>query len=308
MARTKVILDTDIGDDVDDALALALICALPEQLELLGVTTVFGNTVARARQAQTILQVAGEKFHKVPVFAGCAGTMASRKTGRDVELQDHIPGQASATWPDDKLPALEKRDAVHYLIETLMQGGGTIVPITIGALTNLAAALVLQPKIARKIPRIVTMAAEFHRPMAEWNIRCDPEAANIVFSSGIAMDVIPFNIGKLAMFIEAETLKLAASDRPMAKYLSAAIAAWRKAWKNPTVQASLFDPMAVACIVKPELFEWKQGTVKVELRGESTYGYTTFTPGEAGPHRVAWNCSREPCVGWYLGRILGEIG
>jgi purine nucleosidase/pyrimidine-specific ribonucleoside hydrolase len=301
---TKVILDTDIGDDVDDALALALLCALPE-LELVGVTTVFGNTIARARQAQTILQLAGEKFHKVPVAAGCAGTMASRKVQSPVADPDHVPGQASASWPDEKLPAIHPSDAVHFLIETIMQGDGSIIPITIGALTNLAAALVLQPKIAKKIPRIVTMAAEFHRAMAEWNIKCDPEAAHVVFSSGIPMDVIPFNIGKLAMFIESETLQLAASDRPMAKYLSAAIEAWRKSWKQPQVQASLFDPMAVACIVKPELFEWKQGTVKVELRGESTYGYTTFTADEKGPHRVAWNCGREECVGWYLKQILG---
>jgi purine nucleosidase/pyrimidine-specific ribonucleoside hydrolase len=300
---TKVILDTDIGDDVDDALALALICALPE-LELLGVTTVFGNTIARARQAQTLLQTAGEKFHNVPVAAGCAGTMASRKVQSPVADPDHVPGQASASWPDSKLPAIEKRDGVHFLIETIMQGDGSIIPITIGALTNLAAALVIQPKIATKIPRIVTMAAEFHRPMAEWNIKCDPEAAHVVFASGIPMDVIPFNIGKLAMFTEPDTLNLAASARPVAKYLSAAIQAWRLAWKQPQVQASLFDPMAVACIVKPELFEWKTGAVKVELNGESTYGYTTFAAAEKGPHRVAWNCNGKECVAWYLNKIL----
>jgi inosine-uridine nucleoside N-ribohydrolase len=63
--------------------------------------------------------------------------------------------------------------------------------------------------------------------------------------------------------------------------------------------------MAVACIVKPELFEWKTGQVKVELAGQNTYGFTTFTPDEKGPHRVAWNCTREECINWYLAQILG---
>jgi inosine-uridine nucleoside N-ribohydrolase len=92
----------------------------------------------------------------------------------------------------------------------------------------------------------------------------------------------------------------------LAKYLSAAITAWRLAWKSPQHQPCLFDPMAVACIVKPDLFEWKTGKVKVELAGESTYGYTTFTAGEGGPHKVAWTCNRERCINWYLGKILGE--
>ena len=301
---TKLILDTDIGDDIDDALALALICCLPE-LELVGVTTVFGHTIARARQAQTVLKTAGEKFWKVPVAAGCAGQLASRPVGSPVSQQDHVPAQASASLPDDQLPAIDAKHGVEFLIDTFMAGDGNIVPVTIGALTNLAVALVKQPQIKTKIPRIVSMAAEFHRPMAEWNIKCDPEAAHIVFSSGIPMDVIPFNIGKLAMFIQAETSRLAASSKPLANYLTAALQAWRAGWKQPLAQPSLFDPMAVACLVKPELFEWKTGTVRVELAGQQTYGYTTFTPGE-GHHRVAWSCVREEAVGWYLKQILGE--
>src|SRR5689334_15569781 len=100
---TKIILDTDIGDDVDDALALAVICASPE-IELLGVTTVFGNVKARARQAQTILQLAGGGFAKIPVAAGCSASMASRKGISPKRDPDELPGQDCCSWPAEKLP------------------------------------------------------------------------------------------------------------------------------------------------------------------------------------------------------------
>ncbi|MCL2649032.1 MAG: nucleoside hydrolase [Phycisphaerales bacterium] len=311
--RTKIILDTDIGDDVDDALALALIGASPE-LELLGVTTVFGNVVARGRQAQTILQIAGRvmgKLVKTPVAAGCSATMASRKGVGGAPKPDaaKMPGQAKASWPDAKLPPLDKRHGVDFLIETIMAGDGDIVPVTIGAMTNMAMALVKEPRIVKKIPRIVSMAAEFREPKAEWNIRCDPEAASLVFASGVQMDVIPFAVGKAGTMIAAEVGRFAECGREMGRYLAEAIALWRADhWMGASSQhmPSLFDPLAVAALIRPELFTWKQGTVEVELRGEKTYGYTTLTEaksGENGPHRIAWELKREEAVKWFLDRI-----
>ena len=195
--KTKVILDTDIGDDVDDALALALICASPE-LELVGVTTVFGNVRARGRQAQTILQLAGGEFAGVPVAAGCAGTMASRKVDSARTHWETLPGQDAMSWGAERLPKLERQNGVEFVIEPITAGDGDIVPVTIGAMTNMAAALVAEPRLVKKIPRIMTMAAEFHKNMPEWNIKCDPEAAHLVFASGIPMEVIPYAIGKMA--------------------------------------------------------------------------------------------------------------
>src|SRR5947208_592715 len=104
---TKIILDTDIGDDVDDALALALICASPE-LELVGVTTVFGNVRARGRQAQTLLQLAGGEFAGVPVAAGCAGTMASRQAVSPKADWEKLPGQDTMSWGEERLPKLDR--------------------------------------------------------------------------------------------------------------------------------------------------------------------------------------------------------
>jgi purine nucleosidase/pyrimidine-specific ribonucleoside hydrolase len=308
MTVTKIILDTDIGDDIDDALALGLICASPE-LQLLGVTTVFGNVLARARQARTVLKVAGDRFASIPVAAGCGASMASRPNhGTTAYLENHLPNQDSTCLPENELAPLEPRHAVNFLIDTIMSGNGDVIPITIGALTNLASAMVLERRIVAKIPRIVAMAAEFKRPFAEWNIRCDPEAAHIVFASGIPMDVITWDIGNTVMFDESHIDQLNRSPRPLASRLAAAIAAWKKSHThNPTIMPSLFDPMAVATMIKPDLCTWKTGTVMVELQGRDTYGFTTFhesKPGEKGLHRVAWDANREASFEFYLKRIL----
>ena len=305
MNATKLILDTDIGDDIDDALALGLICASPE-LELLGVTTVFGNVLARARQARTVLKVAGERFARIPVAAGCGASMASRPNhGTKAYLQDELPNQDSTCLPEDQLHPLDKRHAVNFLIDTLMAGSGDIIPIVIGAMTNLAAAMVMERRIIAKIPRIVAMAAEFKSPFAEWNIQCDPEAAHIVFGSGIPMDVITWDIGHTVMFDQSHVDRLNTSPRPVSQRLAAAIAAWQNAQSDPKkAMPSLYDPMAIATMIQPELCTWRTGTVSVELAGTKTYGFTTFAEDKSGKHRIAWDANREQSLEFYLGRIL----
>lgn len=301
-SRTRIILDTDIGDDIDDALALALIVRSPE-LELLGVTTVFGNVAARARQARTVLAVAGVRG--IPVAAGCGATMASRPM-RDhtwkAYIEGTLPNQDATCLPESQLEPLDRRHGVDFLIETIMAGDGDIVPVTIGAMTNLAMALVKEPRIAAKIPRIVAMAAEFRRPQWEWNIRCDPEAAHIVFSSGIRIDVTPWWIGDVAQFTPADEQRLRAATSPLARNLSAAIDRWRGVGNGVP---RLYDPMAVATMVRPDLCTWVEGTVAVELQGsDRSYSMTTMTNG-AGPHRVAWDVDRTRAMEFWLDRVAG---
>lgn len=303
----KIVLDTDIGDDIDDALALGLICACPE-LELLGVTTVYGNVAARSRQARTLLKVAGPRCERIPVAAGCGASMASRTTrGAQDYLRATLPNQDGSCLPESELHPPEPRHAVNFLIDTLMAGRGDIVPVTIGPLTNLAAAMVLEPRIVGRIPRIVAMAAEFKRPFPEYNIACDPEAAHMVFASGIPMHVTPWDIGHATMLDPSHLDRLAASDRPLARRLTAAIRSWQSAHtdgERPPMP-SLYDPMAVATMIEPDLCDWRRGTVRVELAGTGTYGFSTFRDDPAGPHRIAWNADRPRSIAFCLGRVLG---
>lgn len=302
--RQKVILDTDIGDDIDDAMALALICASPE-LELVGVTTVFGNVAARARQARTVLCKCGEKFRSVPVAVGCGASMASRpKHNIDFYLRDELPNQDGTCMAESELPPVVDEHAVNFLIRTIMDGDGDIVPILIGAMTNLAAAMVMERRIVKKIPKLVVMAAEFRHHMAEWNIACDPEAAHIIYSSGIPIDSTTWYIGDKVTFRDSDLAKLNAMKLPIAQNLSAAIKAWQTSKHIATTpMPHLYDPMAIATIMQPDLVTWKTGTVHVELSGATTYGFTTFKEDPAGIHRVAWETDRDRCLNYYLNRI-----
>lgn len=300
---TKIILDTDVGDDIDDAIAIGLISRSPE-LELVGITTVYGNTTARTRQARSILVTAGGAWPKVPVATGCGGTMSSRTwRGFDDYLTHGLPNQDPESLPEERLPPADKRHAVEFLIETIMAGNGDIVPVTIGATTNLAMAMVKEPRIIAKIPRIVAMAAEFRQLMGEWNVICDCEAFGVLLRSGVPMDITPWYVGHVATWTPEHVAQLAKAASPLARFLHRTIEAWRAGWKNPQALPCLYDPLAVATIFKPELCTWKRGTVTVELQGGATYGYTQFKEAAAGPHRVAWDVERLPALDFVLQRI-----
>ncbi len=300
-----LILDTDIGDDIDDALALALILATP-QLDLRAVTTVWGDTVARSRQARTLLRLANRP--EIPVAAGCGGSLARSFLPRTIcdhaepwhLAREHVaPNQDGECLPEAQLPPLDRRHAIQVLIEGLT---GEVVPVTIGAMTNLAAALVADVGLAQRIPRLVCMAAEFRTPFAEWNIRCDPEAARLVFTAGFPVEVIPWHIGMRCTFTEAELATMDAIGTPSARWLHRCVSRWRSYNKNRDLP-HLYDPMAVAILSRPDLCEWRQGRVTVECQGEGTYGFTQFHEDAAGPHRIAWEVDRDAAIAYYLERL-----
>ncbi|HCG76407.1 MAG: hypothetical protein COZ37_03585 [bacterium (Candidatus Ratteibacteria) CG_4_10_14_3_um_filter_41_18] len=309
----KIILDTDIGDDIDDAYALALVLASPE-VELLGITTVFANTCARGRQAQTLLKIAGRE--EIPVAAGCGAVISPRIIYGEKNLNyKKRPVQSATFWylnnvrphqydsclPEAELPALYKDHAVKFLIDTLLVGDGKIIPVTIGAMTNLAMALIIEPKIALKIPRIVSMAGAFDRHLSEWNIRCDPIAAAVVFNSGIPMTVVGLDVTTKCIFNQEHLNRLKACNRPIAENLSKATKLW--SGKYPV----LHDPLAIATIFKPDLVETKNGTVSVELNGNKTYGFTIFKEAEEekpGPHDICVAVKSKEFLELWLGRVL----
>ena len=304
----KIILDTDIGDDIDDALALGLILASRE-LELVGVTTVFKNTAARARQARTILKVA--ERGEVPVAAGCGAVLSPRTTlgfdPRQAYLEGELPNQDASCLPEGELPPLDRRHAVDFLIETILAGNGDITILTIGAMTNVAMAIIKEPRILGKLPRIVSMAATFDRLMSEWNIKCDPVAAAILFNSKVPMRIIGLDVTTKVQFREKHIQALNASKRPLAQNLSKAIKMWAQhsGWaQHIRGLPVMHDPLAAATLVKPDLVRWRRGTAAVELAGERTYGFTTFQEDPAGPHEYAYAVDSEAALAFCMDKVL----
>ena len=209
-------LDTDIGDDTDDILALSLICASPE-LKLAGVSTVLGETENRALLARTLLASTAGPNARVRVAAGCGHALPGRVTP---EIWPN--GAAARPWmaqlpcarPASALPPAPSRHGVELLAAHLRRHPRKTILIGTGPMTNLATLLQREPALQASIPRLALMAGEFKRPMAEWNVRCDPLALACLAESGLPIDFLPWDIGMQCTVSPAQLARLFASRSP----------------------------------------------------------------------------------------------
>ncbi|WP_251855914.1 nucleoside hydrolase [Herbiconiux sp. L3-i23] len=258
-APLEVALDTDIGSDVDDLLALAVILGSPE-LDLKTVATVYGDTALRARIVAKMFAEAGRPAPLI--VAGLSDT----RSGREVWW----PGHEGSTIVDLAAQAYDAdRDAVLDLAAS-----ASVVPI--GPLTNIAAAIET-PEC--RIARIVMMGGAFDG-RTEHNIRSDVDAADVVFRSAIPLVTVGIEQTERVRFTEAELDGLAGPlgsllDGEVRRYWSFA----EQEWNTP------HDPVAVVMLASPELFGFERGTITV-VRGGEGAGVTRFEPDPAGPHHI----------------------
>jgi purine nucleosidase len=251
--KIPIILDTDIGTDIDDAFALALIVKSPE-LDLLGVTTVSGDTQARARLAAKLLWVSGGTFRRVPVYAG--------EPGRTLPIDQ-------ARWAEKfSSPQLKSEKAVDYLRREFERRPGQITLITIGPLTNIGALLKQDPGVAKKIKRIVMMGGSIalgYKPASpaapEYNIAADAPAAQVVFNSGIPIVMAPLDVTAMLQLDETNRHRVFTELSP----LTDALTLLYHLWNHPT--PTLFDPMAVTLVLDPSMCETKSLAIEVDAKG-----------------------------------------
>jgi purine nucleosidase len=286
-AKIPVILDTDIGSDIDDAFALALIIKSPE-LELLGVTTVSGDTTPRARLAAKFLWEAGGKWRNVPVAAGISG---------------HPQPIAQTHWADGfTSPQLQKESAVDFLRGQINQHPGQITLIAIGELTNVAALLKSDPAVAKKIKRIALMGGSIalgykpgSPPDPEWNIKSNPAAAQMVFSSGVPILMAPLDVTGMLKLDAAGRSRIFSQDTPVTN----ALAALYKLWNHET--PILFDPMAVAMLLDPTLCQTQDLAVEVDDQG-----FTRVAKGKPATATAGMSTNADKFFEFYLGRVAGK--
>jgi purine nucleosidase len=239
-SATPVIFDTDIGTDIDDAYALAALIHRPE-LELLAVTTVSSDAVARARLAAKLLRAAGGRWGRVPVYAGISTPVQYMKQ------VDWARGFTS--------PTLHESGAVEFMRAKIDARPGEITLIAVGELTNVAALLASEPGIAKKIRAISLMGGSIRRgyaagskPEPEWNIKSNAQAAKVVFESGVPLLVAPLDSTADLKLSPDMRVELFARGVPLNDALAALNSIWRhtNTWKgeNPT----LFDVLAVELV------------------------------------------------------------
>ncbi len=271
-----IIIDTDPGQD--DAVAILLALASPE-LEVLGITAVAGNVPLALTElnARKICELAGRS--DIKVFAG-----AIRPMFRNLVTAEQVHGKTGLdgpVLPDPKMP-LQKQHGVDFIIETLMmRPAGTVTLCALGPLTNVALALVKEPRIASRIKRVVAMGGGFFEggnitPTAEFNIYVDPQAARLVLDAGIPFTLIPLDCTHQALTTKARIDKF----RVMKNKSGPAIAEMMDFFerfdeqKYGTDGGPLHDPCVIAWLLQPELFSSRDVNVSVECESELTMGMT----------------------------------
>lgn len=251
-----VIIDTDIGDDIDDAFALGLALRSPE-LKILGVTTTFGDTEMRARLVDRYLTAVGRE--DIPVAAGPASTTDNVMTQKAYALRS---------------PAGLHADGAAFLLDQIKRRPGEITLIAIGPLFTVQAAIAHDPAIFKKLKRVVIMGGSIDRGYdgkngerrpadAEWNIIQNIDGARALFSSGVPVFMMPLDSTQIHLH-EAERDALFAHGSPLTDQLTLLYHQWSKA-ANAT--PTLFDPVAVTYAFRPDLCPAKPMRIEVDDKG-----------------------------------------
>lgn len=275
-APRKIIIDTDPGQD--DALAILLALGSPE-LDVIGITAVAGNVPLELTQtnARKICELAGRP--DIAVHAG-----AVRPLLRPLVTAEHVHGRTGLDGPDLPEPTMPLREqhGVDFIVETLRAAEpGTVTLCPLGPLTNVALALVRAPDIAGRIAEIVLMGGGYFEqgnvtPSAEFNVYVDPHAAEIVFSCGAPIVMMPLDVTHKALTTKARIEAIRALGTPVGKAAAELLEFFERfdEEKYGTDGGPLHDPCVIAWLLKPELFTGRRVNVAVETASELTMGAT----------------------------------
>ncbi len=281
MSLIPVLLDTDIGSDIDDALALAYLLRHPE-CHLTGVTTVSGEPCKRAALVRWLCTVAGRP--EVPVYCGTEPPLLGTQRQPLAHQHSAIPAEFAETRHPES-------HAVDFMRDEITKHPGEVTLLAIGPLTNVGLLFATYPFIPQLLRSLVIMGGDF-RPnyddsIEEWNIKCDPAAASIV----LARVASPF----LAVGLNVTTrcrLTMTAMDALLSGKdpLKAAVNAMARVWYDSASEVTFHDPLAAALIFQPNLCETVSTSLHVDICSADSPGATIeITDDTAKPHQIATN-------------------
>jgi purine nucleosidase len=298
-APCPVLLDTDVGTDVDDAIAIALILASPE-IDLRAVTIVSGETQLRGRIAKKLLTLGGCRH--VPVAAG---------------VREPVLRQRSFLWlghegqrivePGEEL-GLADVHAVDLLTDTVLRERPHV--IAIGPLSNLAVAIMKEPAVITSIRHLTVMGGLLHRdpdmPLLDYNLGSDAEAAVVVLNAGIPTTVVPVDVTSKVFFTAADLTRLRSTGSQLVQTLCDAIEVWAPLQHalssfQPDAVAFLHDPLTVAVLIEPSLVTFE----RLRLRATIMDGDFQLIPDRGAPEfEVAATVDARRFVELLLDRLL----
>jgi len=295
--RVPILFDTDIGSDIDDAVALTYLLNQP-RCELLGVTTVTGRPEVRAQLVSTVCYAFGRK--EVPIYSGAGQPLLVPQKQPEVPQASVLP-----KWAHDKEFASNR--AVAFLRQTIRSRPGEITLLSVGPLSNIGLLFALDPEIPSLLKRYVMMAGQYvtraagHYGLTEWNAKGDPHATAIVFQARGA-DVRCYGLDVTTKCqLPAEECRRQFSVGPL-KLIGEMSEVWFK--RRPVL--TFHDPLAAASIFEPDLCKLVPGRVDVELQSDRLRGLTHFNPNaEDKPHRVAVEVNADAFFEHYFG-VVGK--
>jgi purine nucleosidase len=273
----KIIIDTDPGQD--DAVALLLALASPEDLEVLAITAVAGNVPLPLTAVNSLKMVELAGRREVPVYAGCDRPMV-----RPLITAEYVHGKTGLDGADlpDPVTALAPGHAVDRIIELVMSHEpGTLTLCPLGPLTNIGSALARAPEIAPRLREIVLMGGGFFEggnttPTAEFNIYVDPQAADLVFRCGVPLTVMSLDVTHRALMLPRHLDRFARMGTPLGNAVHGLLTFYERydVEKYGMEGGPLHDPCVIAYLLRPELFGGRQINVEVEVQSELTMGMT----------------------------------
>jgi inosine-uridine nucleoside N-ribohydrolase len=270
----KIILDTDIGSDIDDAVCLAYLLAQPE-CELLGITTVTGESKKRAMLASALCKVAGKN---IPIVPGVEQPFLI------AQRQTQAPqARALTKWAHDT--HFPQGEALHFLRQTIRANPGTITLLTIGPLTNIGLLFAMDPELPALLKRVVMMGGRYVNrvggiPTLEWNIMLDPHSASRVFSSPV--DIRAIGLEVTHQVVMEPTAVRQQFDAPLLR----PVRDFAEVWFEQVNRIVFHDPLAALTIFDAQVCSFERGQVDVELTSPALLGFTHWRVGE-GRHQVA---------------------
>lgn len=304
-----VVLDTDIGTDIDDAYALVLAAVSPE-LDLRAVTTVNNGVEIRALIARTLLRLLGRD--DVPVATGERHSLTPSVTcgwagheGKGIDLSRTFPARDLDPRPAPALLA-ELARAAHA-------EGNPLTLLPVGAMTNVAVAIRDYPQEMALLRGIVAMASGFYgfgeeAARGEHNVQCDPVAVEIVLSSGIPLTFIGLNVTVQTSMTRAQVEEMAATGGPLAEALAGMHRVWFDLIQRD--QSAMHDPLAVAVAFRPELVQLLPVSARVrrDPRESGAIVYSPPAEGQAAPHRIATEVDTDRFHALLRERITRAVG
>ena len=257
--RLKVIIDTDIGDDIDDAFALLL--AMKLNYDIIGITTVFENTVQRARIAKKMLRTFGNGYENVPVYAGAATPLAEQS-----EVYPDLCQYSPELDADEYRPDSENEDdAISFIIDSAKKYGKDLTVIALGPFTNIAKVIMRDRDALSEVGKIVIMGGAYFKQYVDWNVMCDVEAAKFMFDTLKGIHCIGADVThRLRLSLGDDARVSVYRDDETGAYVSRLYKMWKRARGSIGV---LHDPLAVLYASDPSVCTVEEAPITLITEG-----------------------------------------